>query len=72
MNEKRTFGEFIKENKGKIVKGAIVVVGVAVGVLAIKLLANREMELIEGAVENLNSDGLTEGLKVIGDTVTNI
>lgn len=69
---KKTFGEFIKENKGKIVKGAIVVVGVAVGVLAIKLLANREMELIEGAVENLNSDGLTEGLKVIGDTVTNI
>ncbi len=72
MEEKRTFGEFIKENKGKIIKGTIIVVGVVAGIAVIKLLTNRGEEQFIGAIENLNPEELTEGLKAIGDAATNI
>ncbi len=35
MNEKRTLREFIKENKGKIIKGTLIVAGVAVCVVIV-------------------------------------
>ena len=57
MNEKRTFGEFIRVNKGTIIKGTIIVVGVTAGILIIKLLANRSEELLE-IVESLDSSEL--------------
>jgi hypothetical protein len=53
MNGKRTFGEFIKANKGKIIKVTIIVVGIAAGILAIKLLAPRTEESLTEVVENL-------------------
>ncbi len=67
--EKRTFGEFIKANKGKIIKGTIIVVGVVAGIVIIKLLTNRGEEQLLGAIENLNPEELTavEGFKTIGD-----
>ena len=73
MNEKRTFGEFIRANKGKIIKGAIIVVGVVAGIVVIKLLTNRGEEQFLGVVENLNPEELTalEGFKTIGGA-TNI
>ena len=40
MEEKRTFGSFVKDNKKKIITGALVVVGVVVGVLVTKKLLN--------------------------------
>ena len=73
MNEKRTFGEFIRANKGKIIKGTIIVVGVVAGIVIIKLLTNRGEEQLLGAIENLNPEELIalEGFKTIGGA-TNI
>jgi len=74
MEKKRTLGEFIKENKGKIIKGTIIVVGVVAGIVVIRLLTNRCEEQLLGAVENLNPEELTalEGFKAIGETAANI
>jgi len=60
--EKRTFGQLIKENRGKIIKGTIIVVGVIAGVVAIKLLTNRGEKQFIDVVEHLDPENLTEGL----------
>lgn len=72
MDEKRTFGEFIKTNKGKIKGTLIIVVGLVVGGIVMKLVApstayEKEcLAILEGF-----ADGLSEGAKVLGDA-TNI
>lgn len=66
MEEKRTFGEFIKENKGKII---LIVGGLAIGIGAVYLLTKRGDGNLLETVENLNPAELTEGISAIGDTV---
>jgi hypothetical protein len=56
MNEKRTFGEFIRANKGKIIKGTIIVAGIVAGIMIIKLLTNRNEEQFLEVAENLNPE----------------
>lgn len=56
--EKKTFGEFIKAIKGKIVKGTIIVVGLVAGIVVIKLLTNNGEETLLEAVADLSVDGL--------------
>lgn len=63
MNEKRTFGGFIRANKGKIIKGkiikgTIIVIGVTAGILIIKLLANNNEEQLLEVIENLSPSEL--------------
>lgn len=55
--EKKTFGEFIKANKGKIVKGTIIVVGLVAGIVVIKLLTNNYEETLLEAAADLSVDG---------------
>jgi hypothetical protein len=71
MEEKRTFGEFIKANKGKIIKGGLIVVGLIIGIGGIYLLAKRGGTDVFEKVENLNPEELTESLTNIGEA-TNI
>lgn len=71
MNEKRTLGEFIKENKGKIIKGTLIVAAVAVGVVIVIKTMHTSAAINKEGLEIL--DGLTEGFKdavpAIGDTI---
>jgi len=44
MEIKKTFGEVIKENKGKIIKGSLIVIGLAAGaLLVLKLKAGDQV-----------------------------
>ena len=63
MDEKKTFGEFVKENKGKIIKGTLIVAGVVVAVVAIKLLTNKGEIIDINSIEDLMTDGAIEGLE---------
>ena len=63
MDEKKTFGEFVKENKGKIIKGTLIVAGVVVAVVAIKLLTNKSEIIDINSIEDLMTDGTIEGLE---------
>lgn len=60
MDEKKfQIGEFVKENKGKIIKGTLIVTGIIVTVATVKLLKDRGANAL---IENLNPEGLAEGL----------
>jgi len=45
--------EFLKANKGKIIKGTIIIVGVVAGILIVKLLTNRGEETFLDVMENV-------------------
>jgi len=55
MEEKKTIFDIIKENKGKIVKVGLIVVGIGVGALVVLKLKNGQ--IIE-TIENINPDGV--------------
>lgn len=61
MNEK--IGEFVKENKGKIIKGTLIVAGVIVAVAAIKLLKDRSGDAVE-MIDDALVDGISENFDV--------
>ena len=67
MENKKTLVEFIKENRGKIVKGGLIIIGLVAGVVIVKKLNQGEGEFLE-AMENLNPDefGRLDGM---GDIV---
>lgn len=72
MNEKRTFGEFITANKGKIIKGGIIVVGVVAGIIIVKkLTADGAEEIVDGALEFAENgfNNVTDGVKDIATTI---
>lgn len=54
MEEKRTLGAVIKANKGKIIKGAVIVVGVTAGIVVFKLLTKNGAKY---ALEAIGSEG---------------
>lgn len=67
MEEKRTFGEFVKANRGKIIKGTIIVVGVVAGIIIVRKLTGRGGEEIIDGIQEL-PDGLNmDGFDIIGD-----
>ena len=74
MNEKRTFGEFIKANKGKIIKGTLITLGVGAGiVLVVKTIRTGTAHEKEGlAILDGLREGLLEGAEVLGDAATNV
>jgi len=54
MEDKKTIKEFISENKGKIIKVALIVTAVAVGVVAVKYgLAKRAGRLLEEGLDTV-------------------
>ena len=72
--KKRTLGEFIKENKGKIIKGALIVVGVTTGVVLVVKTIKSGAALNKEGLEIIDQigDGLTQGVEVIGEAATNV
>lgn len=74
MDEKRTFGEFIKANKGKIIKGALIAIGVAAGIVIVVKTVQYKASLGNGGSEILDGlrDGLSEGTEVLGDAAANV
>lgn len=75
MEEKRIFGEFVKENKGKFIKGTVIVLGITAGViLVIKSVKSGVARADNEALEMLGQigDGLAEGVETIVDATTNV
>ena len=74
MEKKRTLGEFIKENKGKIIKGTLIVVGVTAGVVLVVKTIKSGAALNKEGLEIIDQigDGLTQGIEVIGEAATNV
>ena len=72
--KKRTLGEFIKENKGKIIKGTLIVVGVTAGVVLVVKTIKSGAALNKEGLEIIDQigDGLTQGVDVIGEAATNV
>lgn len=72
--KKRTLGEFIKENKGKIIKRTLIVVGVTAGVVLVVKTIKSGAALNKEGLEIIDQigDGLTQGVEVIGEAVTNV
>lgn len=72
--KKRTLGEFIKENKGKIIKGTLIVVGVTAGVVLVVKTIKSGAALNKEGLEIIDQigDGLTQGVEVIGEAATNV
>jgi hypothetical protein len=73
MGEKRTFGGFIKENKGKIIKGSLILIGVTVGIVLVYKTIKTGTSIEKDGLDILDTltDGLSEGAEVLGDA-TNI
>ena len=72
--KKRTLGEFIKDNKGKIIKGTLIVVGVTAGVVLVVKTIKSGAALNKEGLEIIDQigDGLTQGVEVIGEAATNV
>jgi uncharacterized membrane protein len=64
MDEKRTLGEFIRDNKGKIIKWSLVAVGATVGVLIVLRLKNGGEETIT-MIENLSDEAVDAVLTTV-------
>lgn len=74
MEEKknRTFGEFLKDNKGKIIKGLFVVGGVVVGAVAMKLLTPPSEELCLDVLENVDPEEVADVVETVSDVTDTI
>lgn len=72
--KKRTLGEFIKDNKGKIIKGTLIVVGVTVGVVLVVKTIKSGAALNKEGFEIIDQigDGLSQGVEAIGDAAANV
>jgi len=73
MDEKKsTLVEFIKGNKGKIIKGALIVVGVVAGIVIIRKLSSGGDELLD-AMDTLSPDGaIMDGFGNLGEVAENV
>jgi len=72
MEEKRTLGEVISTNKGRIIKGSVIVVGIVAGIVIIKLLTNQGNTMVD-AIESLSADRvILDGIKNVGDVAEEV
>ena len=73
MDEKRTFKDYIKENKRKIVKRTLIVVGVLVGGVILKQLITGDGFVIERITslpdESPVYDVISEAVDIASDSV---
>jgi len=73
MDEKKgTLVEFIKGNKGKIIKGALIVVGVVAGIVIIRKLSSGGDELLDVMDTLSPGEAIMDGLGNIGEVAENI
>lgn len=70
--EKRTIGEFLQDNKQRIVKGLVIAASLAAGVVIIKALKNSGTEQITGTVRTFVLEETPESFGVVKDVAENI
>lgn len=67
MENKKTFGGFIKENKGKIIKGGLIVVGLVAGVVIYKTLTAPSAEHLAEGEKIIEAFSGLDNVENIGD-----